>query len=46
MIHKATDEIVDIFWQEFKQYTYIAGPYSYQSGWFDNNDAVAERSNI
>ncbi len=38
---KSIDEIIDIFWKEFKHFTYRTGPYSYQSGCFENDDALS-----
>ncbi len=39
-------EIIDIFWKEFKHFTYITGPYSYQSSRFENDDALSGRSYV
>ena len=41
---KSIDEIIDIFWKEFKHFTYRTGPYSYRSGCFENDDALSGRS--
>ncbi len=41
---KSIDEIIDIFWKEFKHFTYRTGPYSYRSGRFENDDALSGRS--
>ncbi len=29
VVKKTTDEIIDIFWREFKHFTYRTGPYSH-----------------
>ncbi len=44
VVNKSIDEIIDIFWKEFKHFTYRTGPYSYRSSWFDNDDALSGRS--
>ncbi len=38
---KSINEIIDICWKEFKHFTYRTGPYSYQSGFFENDDALS-----
>ncbi len=37
-VNKKFDEIIDIFWKEFKHFTYRTGPYSYRSSCFENDD--------
>ncbi len=41
VVNKSIDEIIDIFWKEFIQFTYRTGPYSYQSRCFGNDDALS-----
>lgn len=43
---KSVDEIIDIFWKEFKHFTFRTGPYSYRSSRFENDDALSGRSHI
>ena len=44
VVNKTIDEILDIFWKEFKHFTYKTGPYSYRSSRFENDDALSGRS--
>ncbi len=44
MVNKSIDAVLDIFWKEFKYFTCRTGPYSYQSSWFENDDALSGRS--
>ncbi len=37
---KSIDEIIDIFWKDFKHFTYRTGPYSYHSCCFENGNAL------
>ncbi len=44
VVNKTIDQILDIFLKELKHFIYKTGPYSYQSSWFENNDALSGRS--
>ncbi len=46
VVNKTVDEIIDIFWKEFKHFTNRTGPYSYRSSRFDNADALSGRSHL
>ncbi len=41
---RTIDEILVIFWKEFKHFTYKTGPYRYRSSRFENDDALSGRS--
>ncbi len=41
VVNICIDEIIDIFWNEFKHSTYRNGPYSYHSSCFKNDDALS-----
>ncbi len=43
-VNKTIYEIIDIFWKDFKHFTYRTGPYSHRSSWFENDDALSGRS--
>ncbi len=43
---KRIDDIIDIFWKEFKDYTNCSGPFIYQIEQFENDDAHYGRCHI
>ncbi len=41
LVNKSINETIDIFWKEFKHFTYRTGPYSYFSSCFEIDDALS-----
>ncbi len=41
VLKKNIDEMIYIFWKEFKHFTYKTDPYSYHSNHFENDDALS-----
>ncbi len=41
VVNKSIVEIVDIFWKDFKHFTFRTGPYSYCSSCIENDDALS-----
>ncbi len=37
---KSNDEIIDIFWKEFKHFAYRMGSYGHQLSWFENDGTL------
>ena len=44
VVNESIDEIIYIFWKEFKHFIYRTGRYRNQSIWFENDDALSGRS--